>query len=65
MHTGTVKFFIPGKGFGRIVDDATKEEIFFHISGLEEETVKEGDRVSFEEESGRKGKNALGVRLIR
>ncbi|MCC6724124.1 MAG: cold shock domain-containing protein [Saprospiraceae bacterium] len=65
MQTGTVKSFNAGKGFGYIVDDASKEEIFFHISGLEEETVRESDRVSFEVEMGRKGKNAVSVRLLR
>ncbi len=65
MQTGTVKSYNEGKGFGYIVDDLSKEEISFHASGLEEETIREGERVSFEVVMGRKGKNAVNVRLIR
>ncbi len=64
MQTGTVKSYNEGKGFGHIVDDASREEIFFHASGLEEETIREGERVSFEVAIGRKGKNAVNVRRI-
>jgi cold shock protein len=46
------------------VDDASKEEIFVHASGVEEETIREGERVSFEVAMGRKGKNAVSVRRI-
>ncbi|MBK8564630.1 MAG: cold shock domain-containing protein [Saprospiraceae bacterium] len=64
MQTGTVKSYNEGKAFGHLVDDARKEEIFFHASGLEEETIREGERVSFEVVMGRKGKNAVSVRRI-
>jgi len=63
MPTGTVKFFLNQKGFGFIIDDETKEEIFFHVSGLVEK-VKAEDKVSFELEEDKKGKKANSVKKI-
>ncbi|MEX0967717.1 MAG: cold shock domain-containing protein [Bacteroidia bacterium] len=62
MKNGTVKFFNSTKGYGFIKDDATDEEIFVHASGLIDE-VKQGDQVTFETTEGRKGTNAINVRL--
>jgi CspA family cold shock protein len=62
MSTGTVKFFNEAKGFGFIVDNETKEEIFVHISGLVD-NINEGDIVTFETEKGKKGMNAVNVKL--
>ncbi|WP_421798853.1 cold-shock protein [Haliscomenobacter sp.] len=62
MHTGTVKFFNESKGFGFIVDDASKEEFFVHVTGLVDK-VREGDNVTFKVENGRKGMNAVEVKL--
>lgn len=64
MRTGTVKFFIESKGFGFITDDETGKDIFVHATGLKVEELKEGDKVSYEEEEGRKGKVAAQVALI-
>ena len=62
MSKGTVKFFNESKGFGFIVDDETKKEVFVHVSGLVDK-VKENDEVEFEVEEGRKGPNAVNVKL--
>ncbi|WP_026970070.1 cold-shock protein [Algoriphagus terrigena] len=62
MNTGTVKFFNEAKGFGFIVDNASKEEIFVHVSGLIDK-IREGDTVSYETERGKKGMNAVNVKL--
>lgn len=62
MHTGTVKFFNKEKGFGFIVDSSTKEEIFVHTSGLIDE-IREGDTVTFDTARGKKGMNAVNVKL--
>ena len=62
MHSGTVKFFNSTKGFGFIVDSSTKEEIFVHVSGLVDE-IRDGDTVTFETTRGKKGMNAVNVRL--
>jgi cold shock protein len=53
--TGTVKWFNPNKGFG---DDGGKDA-FVHITAVEKsgmETLREGQKVSFELETGRDGK---------
>jgi CspA family cold shock protein len=63
MKTGTVKFFNESKGFGFIIDDASKKEYFVHISGLIDE-IQEGDAVEFELKEGRKGLNAVNVKVV-
>lgn len=62
MKNGTVKFFNNTKGFGFIKEDGTNQEIFVHVSGLKEE-IRQDDRVVFEVQEGRKGLNAVNVRL--
>jgi len=62
MATGKVKFFNESKGYGFIVDDETKKEHFVHISGLVDE-VREGESVTFELQDGKKGVNAVNVKL--
>ena len=63
MNTGVVKFYNSTKGFGFIVNNSTGEEIFVHVSGLIDNTIKEGDAVTFGIEDGRKGPNAVNVKL--
>lgn len=63
MKNGTVKFFNDSKGFGFIIEDETKQEYFVHVSGLIDE-VSEGNQVEFELKEGRKGLNAVNVRVI-
>ena len=62
MNTGTVKFFNETKGFGFIVDSASGQEIFVHVSGLVDK-IREGDTVTFETQRGKKGMNAVNVQL--
>ncbi len=65
MKTGKVKFFNESKGFGFIVDDDSKKEIFVHISEVSNgERLNENDSVSFEVQSGQKGLNAVNVSKI-
>jgi cold shock protein len=64
MKTGTVKFFNEAKGFGFIVSDDDKSELFVHHSGLTEK-VRENDKVEFEVMEGKKGMNAINVKKIR
>lgn len=61
MKKGTVKFFNHSKGFGFITAEGG-EEIFVHVSGLKDE-IRENDAVVFETEQGKKGINAVNVRL--
>ncbi|HOZ82031.1 MAG TPA: cold shock domain-containing protein [Bacteroidia bacterium] len=61
MQNGTVKFFNETKGFGFIKAE-NGEEIFVHSSGLKEQ-IRENDNVVYEVQQGKKGLNAVNVRL--
>ena len=63
MSTGTVKFFNETKGFGFITEEGTEKDHFVHISGLVDE-IREGDNVEFELTEGKKGLNAVNVKVI-
>jgi CspA family cold shock protein len=63
MKNGTVKFFNESKGFGFIIESETNEEFFVHISGIVDE-IREGDSVEFDLKEGRKGMNAVDVKVI-
>ncbi|MDP2386298.1 MAG: cold shock domain-containing protein [Bacteroidota bacterium] len=61
MKNGVVKFFNETKGFGFIkAEDG--QEIFVHVSGLKEE-IQENDNVVFDVQEGKKGLNAVNVKL--
>ena len=63
MSKGTVKFFNDSKGFGFITEDDNNKEHFVHISGLIDE-IREGDAVEFDLQEGKKGLNAVNVKVI-
>ncbi|MFH0842200.1 MAG: cold shock domain-containing protein [Bacteroidota bacterium] len=62
MSKGTVKFYNEFKGFGFIKDQDSEKEYFVHSSGLKD-TIKENDVVTFEVAQGKKGLNAVNVKL--
>ncbi len=62
MQKGTVKFFNETKGFGFITPANGDNEIFVHISGLIDE-IRENDYVSYDVEQGKKGLNAVNVKI--
>lgn len=62
MQEGTVKFFNETKGFGFITPSDGSNEVFVHVSGLTQK-IKEGDKVTFEVADGKKGPNAVNVKL--
>jgi CspA family cold shock protein len=60
---GTVKFFNETKGFGFIKPSNSNTDIFVHTSGLIDQ-IRENDQVEYEEERGKKGMNAVNVKLM-
>jgi CspA family cold shock protein len=63
MNKGKVKFFNESKGFGFIIDNESGKEHFVHISGLIDE-IQENDEVEFELKEGKKGLNAVNVKVV-
>jgi CspA family cold shock protein len=65
MPTGKVKFFDEEKGFGFIASDEG-QEVFLHISSLLDGVtqVNPGTRVEFGIVDGKKGAQALSVRVL-
>jgi len=49
-HTGTVKWFNPGKGYGFIAPEAGGDDVFVHISAVQRAGLRklnEGERIRF------------------
>ena len=63
MNKGKVKFFNDAKGFGFISEEGSEKDHFVHITGLIDE-IREDDEVEFELEEGKKGLNAVNVRVV-
>ena len=59
---GTVKFFNEAKGFGFVKEQGTEKEYFVHVSGLVAK-IRENDKITFELKEGKKGLNAVNVRV--
>lgn len=64
MQQGTVKFFNESKGFGFITPSNGGQDIFVHASGLQGGEIREKDTVTYEVENGKKGLNAVNVKVI-
>jgi len=59
--TGTVKWFNTQKGYGFIAPDDGGKDAFVHITAVEQagwDGLREGQKVSFDIESGRDGKQS-------
>jgi CspA family cold shock protein len=68
MTNGTVKFFNTTKGFGFIAPEGGAKDAFVHISAVERSGINglyEGDKVTYELETGRDGKvSATNLTLV-
>lgn len=63
MNKGTVKFYNDSKGFGFIKDEKTEKEYYVNSSGIKD-NITENDKVMFDLEEGKKGLNAVNVKLV-
>ncbi|MDQ1902062.1 cold-shock protein [Paracoccus angustae] len=61
MARGTVKWFNTDKGYGFIEPEAGGGDVFVHITAVQRaglDTLRDGQKVSFELETGRNGKTS-------
>jgi|TARA_Y100001970_G_scaffold237502_1_gene298024 CspA family cold shock protein len=61
MATGTVKWFNPRKGYGFIETEGGDNDVFVHISAVQNsglDLLKEGQKVEFTLEEQKNGKSA-------
>ena len=66
MANGTVKWFNDQKGFG-FIQQEDGPDVFVHhtaINGSGFKSLKEGDRVTFDIEKGKKGPAAANVTIV-
>jgi cold shock protein len=66
MAKGIVKWFSDQKGFG-FIEQENGPDVFVHHSGINAsgfKTLKEGDRVTFDIEQGKKGPAAVNVTVV-
>jgi CspA family cold shock protein len=67
MATGTVKWFNAVKGYGFIAPDQGGKDVFLHVSALERaglNGIADGQKVSYELETGRDGRSSAGTIAI-
>lgn len=61
MANGTVKWFNATKGFGFIEPEGGSKDVFVHISAVERSGLtglKDGQKVTFDVEAGRDGRES-------
>lgn len=68
MATGTVKWFNPTKGYGFIEPADGSNDVFVHISAVQQaglNSLDEGQKVSYELQVGQNGKSsAEGLAIV-
>jgi cold shock protein len=68
MPTGTVKFFNMQKGFGFITPDDGGQDVFVHISAVQQSglpQLREGQPVEFQVQPAKNGKLAAAYLKLR
>jgi len=66
MATGIVKWFNNAKGYGFITPDDKSADVFVYFTAIQAsgfQTLKPGQRVTYDLQSGPKGSQAINVRL--
>lgn len=63
VKRGTVKFFNRKRGYGFIESESLEQDVFVHVTDLEDR-ISKGDQVQFEIEDSPKGYEARNVRLV-
>ena len=67
MPRGKVKWFNDAKGYGFIEQEEGGDDVFVHFSAIQAEgfrTLREGQEVEFELNTGEKGLNAHNVTKV-
>lgn len=65
QNEGTVKWFNTDKGYGFIVDDNSKRDVFVHFKNINGgKSLLENSRVSYDMVDGKKGKEAANVKRL-
>ncbi|KKB96764.1 Cold shock protein CspA [Candidatus Arcanobacter lacustris] len=67
MSTGTVKWFNPTKGYGFIQSDQGGNDVFVHISALEQasiSTLNDGQKISYEVATEKGKASAVNLKII-
>lgn len=68
MFKGVVKWFNDAKGYGFIVSELNKEDLFVHFSAIIMQgfkTLKEGQKVEYDINVNNKGKHVFNVRVLK
>ena len=66
MAKGSVKWFNDRKGYG-FIEQEDGSDVFVHHSGINGDgfkSLREGDRVTFDVEQGKKGPAAVNVTVV-